>query len=252
MLCRRFGCSFGRCLGVLGCRFRTRLGGSFRGRFRGNKILGDHMVINKVLGQLQLSPKNMSQPQNTPVSLCPNNVHFLLVLFFLLLRAIRSVRCSSDTVAVMSLSLPPSSVSLSLSPSSSDSLDELELLSVPGSKSERKHHLPCPQWTACTSGGAQVKEETFRTAGQGVGTFPAMSARDTSGSAPQHSHPHNNTMSRNEKFWVDQVTPPPPPGERQGVGNDKGGGYHTQSPRENILGLKKAHNAQYHRIHTGD
>ena len=42
---------------------------------------------------------------------------------------------------------------------------------------------------------------------------------------PQHSHPHNNTMSRNEKFWVDQVTVPhPPPGERQGVGNDKGGG----------------------------
>ena len=53
-----------------------------------------------------------------------------------------------------------------------------------------------------------------------------MSARDASGSAPQHSHPHNNTMSRNEKFWVDQVTvpqPPPPPGERQGVGNDTGG-----------------------------
>ena len=36
--------------------------------------------------------------------------------------------------------------------------------------------------------------------------------------------PHNNTMSRNEKFWVDQVTVPQPPGERQGVGNDKGGG----------------------------
>ena len=51
-----------------------------------------------------------------------------------------------------------------------------------------------------------------------------MSARDTSGSAPQHSHPHNNTMSRNEKFWVDQVTVPPAHGERQGVGNDKGGG----------------------------
>ena len=46
-----------------------------------------------------------------------------------------------------------------------------------------------------------------------------MSAWDTSGSAPQHSHPHNNTMSRNEKFWVDQVTVPPPPG-----GNDKGWG----------------------------
>ena len=51
-----------------------------------------------------------------------------------------------------------------------------------------------------------------------------MSARDTSGSAPQHNHPHNNRMSRNEKFWVDQVTPPPPPRERQGVGNDKGAG----------------------------
>ena len=35
-------------------------------------------------------------------------------------------------------------------------------------------------------------------------------------------------MSRNEKFWVDQVTVPhPPPGERQGVGNDKGGGGGT-------------------------
>ena len=47
------------------------------------------------------------------------------------------------------------------------------------------------------------------------------------GASRQHSHPHNNTMSRNKKFWVDQVTvppPPPPPGERQGVGNDKGGG----------------------------
>ena len=65
-----------------------------------------------------------------------------------------------------------------------------------------------------------------------------MSARDTSGSAPQHSHPHNNTMRRNEKFWVDQVTVPhpPPPGERQGVGNDKGGGgYHTQRAGEAYL-----------------
>ena len=52
-----------------------------------------------------------------------------------------------------------------------------------------------------------------------------MSSTDTSGSAQQHSHPHNNTMSRNEKFWVDQVTPPPPPREQQGVGNDKGGRY---------------------------
>ena len=38
-----------------------------------------------------------------------------------------------------------------------------------------------------------------------------------------HSHPHNNTVSRNKKFWVDQVTPPPPR-EGQGVGKDKGGG----------------------------
>ena len=58
-----------------------------------------------------------------------------------------------------------------------------------------------------------------------------MSARDASGSAPQHSHPHNNTMSRNEKFWVDQVTVPHPPrgttrgGERQG-----GGGYGAMTP----------------------
>ena len=46
---------------------------------------------------------------------------------------------------------------------------------------------------------------------------PTMSTKDTIGSTPQHSHPHNNTMSRNEKFWVDQVTVPPPP-----LGNDKG------------------------------
>ena len=52
-----------------------------------------------------------------------------------------------------------------------------------------------------------------------------MSTKDTSGSTPQHSHPHNNAMSHNENFWVDQVTVPhPSPGERQGVGNDKGGG----------------------------
>ena len=60
-----------------------------------------------------------------------------------------------------------------------------------------------------------------------------MSARDASGSAPQHSHPHNNTVSRNEKFCVDQVTvphPPCPPGERQGVGNDKRGGGGTLHP----------------------
>ena len=62
-----------------------------------------------------------------------------------------------------------------------------------------------------------------------------MSARDASGSAPQHSHPHNNTMSRNEKFWVDQVTvPTPPPGERQGVGNNKGGGGGTPSVLSNV------------------
>ena len=51
-----------------------------------------------------------------------------------------------------------------------------------------------------------------------------MSARDTSGSAPQHNHPHNNTMSRNEKFWVDQVTVPPPPGNDKGWGTTGGGG----------------------------
>ena len=36
---------------------------------------------------------------------------------------------------------------------------------------------------------------------------------------------HNNTVSCNEKFWVEQVTVPhPPPGEGQGVGKDKGWG----------------------------
>ena len=47
-------------------------------------------------------------------------------------------------------------------------------------------------------------------------------------SAKEHSHPHNNTMSRNEKFWVDPVTvprPPPPPGERQ-----RGGGVIRHLP----------------------
>ena len=55
-----------------------------------------------------------------------------------------------------------------------------------------------------------------------------MSARDTSGSAPQHSHPHISTMSRNEKFWVDQVTvpqpPPPPRGTTRGGERQRGGG----------------------------
>ena len=56
-----------------------------------------------------------------------------------------------------------------------------------------------------------------------------MSARDASGSAPQHSHPHNNTMSRNEKFWVDQVTVPhPPPGNDKGWGTTPGGGGGTR------------------------
>ena len=51
-----------------------------------------------------------------------------------------------------------------------------------------------------------------------------MSTRDTSGSAPQHSHPYNNTVSRNENFWVDQVTVPHTPrGEGQGWGRTLGG-----------------------------
>ena len=53
-----------------------------------------------------------------------------------------------------------------------------------------------------------------------------MSARDTSGSAPQHSHTHKTTMSRNEKFWFDQVTVPHPPplGNDKGWGTTRGGG----------------------------
>ena len=56
-----------------------------------------------------------------------------------------------------------------------------------------------------------------------------MSTRDTSGTAPQHSHPHNNTVSRNKKFWVDQVTVPHPAHPRRrtkgGEGQGGGGGY---------------------------
>ena len=61
-----------------------------------------------------------------------------------------------------------------------------------------------------------------------------MSARDTSGSAPQHSHPHNNRMSRNEKFWVDQVTVPhpPPPGNDKGWGTTRGGGGYDGPTRQ--------------------
>ena len=46
------------------------------------------------------------------------------------------------------------------------------------------------------------------------------------GSASQHSHPHNNTVSRNNKFCVDQVTPlpPTPPGKDKGWGRARGGG----------------------------
>ena len=72
-----------------------------------------------------------------------------------------------------------------------------------------------------------------------------MSTKDTSGSTPQHSHPHNNTMSRNENFWVDQVTvPQPPPGERQGVGNDKGGGVPHSEPHATTGSQFTAFNAQ--------
>ena len=50
-----------------------------------------------------------------------------------------------------------------------------------------------------------------------VSKMSTKSTRDTSGSASQHSHPHNNTVSRNKKFCVDQVTaPPPPPGKDKG------------------------------------
>ena len=52
-----------------------------------------------------------------------------------------------------------------------------------------------------------------------------MSTRDTSGSAPQHSHPHNNTVSRNEKIRVDQVTVPQPP-PPLGGGKTRGGKRH--------------------------
>ena len=39
------------------------------------------------------------------------------------------------------------------------------------------------------------------------------------------TQPHNNTMSRNEKFWVDQVTVPHPPlGNDKGWGTTRGGG----------------------------
>ena len=43
---------------------------------------------------------------------------------------------------------------------------------------------------------------------------------------------HNNTVSCNENFWVEQVTAPPPPmGKDKGGGEDKGGGgllWHNQ------------------------
>ena len=40
-----------------------------------------------------------------------------------------------------------------------------------------------------------------------------MSTSDTSGSASQHSHPHNNTVNHNKNFCVDQ---PPPWGKDRG------------------------------------
>ena len=49
-------------------------------------------------------------------------------------------------------------------------------------------------------------------------------SRDTSGSASQHSYPHNNTLSRNRKIYVAQVTPPHAPWEGQGGGGGGGGG----------------------------
>ena len=49
---------------------------------------------------------------------------------------------------------------------------------------------------------------------------------------------HNNTVSCNEKFWVEQVTVPHPPwgrtrgGEGQGLGRDKGGGGTRTTPQK--------------------
>ena len=64
-----------------------------------------------------------------------------------------------------------------------------------------------------------------------------MSAWDTSGSAPQHSHPHNSTMSRNEKICVDQVTVPTPPPTPRGTtrGGERHGGDIVDNHGEPLL-----------------
>ena len=72
-----------------------------------------------------------------------------------------------------------------------------------------------------------------------------MSTKDTSGSTPQHTHPHNNTMSRNEKFWVDQVTvPQPPPGNDKGWGTTRGGGGNQKAMHPKGVGQQGTYNMQ--------
>ena len=102
----------------------------------------------------------------------------------------------------------------------------------------RRYASPCSEYpTTCAKTGSPVERMNI-TFVPGVNmvvlssSIPAKvskmsckSTKDTSGSAPQHSHPHNNTVSRDKNFCVDQVTVPhPAPGEGQGVGQDKGGG----------------------------
>ena len=53
-----------------------------------------------------------------------------------------------------------------------------------------------------------------------------MSCQEYKGYKWQCLKTYNNTVSRNKKFCVDQVTPPPPR-EGQGVAQDNGGGVQT-------------------------
>ena len=68
-----------------------------------------------------------------------------------------------------------------------------------------------------------------------------MSCHECKGYKWQCPTTQSPTQQHNEpqrKVWVDQVTPPPPPWERQGMGNDNGGVLTQMQQHESTLELK--------------
>ena len=111
------------------------------------------------------------------------------------------------------------------------------------SKEMRQYASPCSEYpTTCAKTGSPVERMNITfvpgenmvvlsssiSAKKKKAKYPANSTRDTSGCASQHSHPLNNTVSRNKNFCVDQVTVPL--GKDKGWGRTGGGGWFLGPP----------------------